>query len=581
MHPNTTYRSCFISTIAASLLLATGAMGQVQIDLGQHQTLYPNGYEGMSYFPDEPISILPIKPVSILSVDTKKTVLLQGNSIETAKKIRDVLLPAGKKGFDKDYAGITSIAVSPKTKRILAMYHAEGYVGGEVEYSPLKRTYQSVGLALADPKELKFRKVGQILSASVKRDDMKSTEDNQGLGDAMFLENATGDYFYAYFTDLTRKANSPAKYPQFPDSPPVVIGMARSRIDDDARPGSWKKYHDGRFDEEGLGGLEGIVVRPPLAFPSGVYGPHVTFVKSLNKYVMTCCVGAYADHEKQVAEQSGIYFTESDDGIHWADVKQLFVGHVGPYVGRVFVSHPRLLIEKEAGGEATGWLLYCYSDNWGTQPPQKPHYLCRRSVRLSLGKNVGGQAASKDEKAGLADRLKGSRWTNSNKSVFEWTTDGRLLHNNKERQWRVLDDSRVEITFDPMHKDIIQFDDALTRFTQKIRGGPDTFEGKRADASSATVSAPASSQPLAQRLKGTKWMRDGQPNNTFEWKQDGGLVQNGGNRKWKVLDDGSVEIRVPGKSGDRVDRWEFRGDMNTALQHGDGGKWKSEWIRVP
>jgi len=569
-----------ITTCAALILFASASMGQVQIDLGQHQTLYPNGYEGMSYFPDEPISILPIRPFSLLLVDTKKTVLLQGSSLETARRVRDVLLPAGKKAFDKDYAGVTSVAVSPKSKRILAMYHAEENAGGEVGYSPLKRTYQSVGLAIADPKELKFRKVGQILTASVGRDDMKSTEDNQGLGDAMFLENAKGDYYYAYFTDLTRKPNSPAKYPQFPDSPPVVISMARSPVADDGKPGSWNKLHDGRFDEEGLGGLEGIVVRPPLAFPSGVYGPHVTFVKSLNKYVMLCCVGAYADHEKQVAEQSGIYFTESDDGIHWADVKQLFAGHVGPYVGRVFVSHPRLLIEKEAGGEATGWLLYCYSDNWGTQPPQQPHYLCRRSVRLTLSKSVAAKPAVAGPSAGIADRLKGTKWTNSNKSTFEWTPDGRLLHNNRERQWRVIDQSRVEFTIDPSHKDTIQFDDSLTRFTQKIRGGPDTFEGKRVDTGSPTVSAPASTGSLAERLKGTKWIREGQPNNVFEWKHDGGLIQNGGNRKWKVLDDRSVEIRVPGTSGERVDRWEFRGDMKSALQHGDGGKWKSEWQRL-
>jgi len=82
---------------------------------------------------------------------------------------------------------------------------------------------------------------------------------------------------------------------------------------------------------------------------------------------------------------------------------------------------------------------------------------------------------------------------------------------------------------------------------------------------------------LADRLKGTKWTRDGQPNNVFEWTNDGRLLQNGGNRKWTVLNDQSVEIRVPGKGGERVDRWVFADDLKTVVQHGDGGKWKSTW----
>jgi hypothetical protein len=81
---------------------------------------------------------------------------------------------------------------------------------------------------------------------------------------------------------------------------------------------------------------------------------------------------------------------------------------------------------------------------------------------------------------------------------------------------------------------------------------------------------------LADRLKGTKWIRDGQPNNVFEWTNDGRLLQNGGDRKWKVLDDKSAEVRV----GERVDRWVFADDLKTVVQHGDGGKWKSTWVRA-
>jgi hypothetical protein len=82
-------------------------------------------------------------------------------------------------------------------------------------------------------------------------------------------------------------------------------------------------------------------------------------------------------------------------------------------------------------------------------------------------------------------------------------------------------------------------------------------------------------QSLADRLKGTKWIREGQPNNVFQWTNDGRLLQNGGDRKWKVLDDKSAEVRV----GERVDRWVFADDLKTVVQHGDCGKWKSTWKR--
>lgn len=68
---------------------------------------------------------------------------------------------------------------------------------------------------------------------------------------------------------------------------------------------------------------------------------------------------------------------------------------------------------------------------------------------------------------------------NSNNVTFEWTKDGRFLHNGKERNWRFLRDQTLEVIFADDHRDQLVFDDELTTFKQLIRGGPDQFEGRR------------------------------------------------------------------------------------------------------
>lgn len=346
-------------------------MAQIQLTVGPHQQVMESRPDGLQYFPDEPISILSRRPAAYLVVSGTKTVLLQGNTFETARVVRDVLLPGQPTEFDANYAGITSV-VFDKNKTILAMYHAEDHVGGKVSYTQVNRAYWSVGLAAAKAGDPVFSKLGQVLSASVKKENMKPSEDHQGIGDATWIEDASGMHYFAYFTDLTRK----------PTHPYACIGMARCSIDSGGKPGSWKKYYNGRFEEPGLGGLESPVVKPPSAFPSDVFAPHVTYLPTAKKYVMTCNVMAYSDHEKQVASLGGIYYALSDDGIVWEEPQKLVVGHPVPYVGRIYLAHPRLLIESEEKNRASGWLLYCYSENWGVEAPHKPHYLCRRKVRI-------------------------------------------------------------------------------------------------------------------------------------------------------------------------------------------------------
>ncbi len=100
-------------------------------------------------------------------------------------------------------------------------------------------------------------------------------------------------------------------------------------------------------------------------------------------------------------------------------------------------------------------------------------------LRVGWDQPASGSVSSPNTD-GLNNRLRGTTWINTNNATFEWTNDGRLLHNGKERQWRALDGSSVEVTFDPTKKATLTFDKNLTHFDQPIGDGK-KFEGRRVD----------------------------------------------------------------------------------------------------
>jgi cellulase (glycosyl hydrolase family 5) len=109
---------------------------------------------------------------------------------------------------------------------------------------------------------------------------------------------------------------------------------------------------------------------------------------------------------------------------------------------------------------------------WMRQSPTNDISSKRISSRRTSSKRDGGRD--------LTAALSGTRWVNSNNVTFEWTKNGRFLHNGNERwKWKVLDGNRGQVIFGPTHVDTLVFDDGLTTFKQLIRGGPHSFVGRR------------------------------------------------------------------------------------------------------
>jgi len=345
-----------------------------EINLGGHQVVFPAGYRGLNYFPDEPIAIIRQQPFAFLMTAGNATYLMAGNSLRTAVPMDKVLVPGGPASFDNGYAGASSAYLDEKRGELLVFYHAEDHEGMPmVSYNKaIHGAYWSVGLAVGHKDSKRLTKVGQILRASVKKAEV--TSEHQGIGDVCVIPDASQTYLYAYFTDLTRKKG--------PFASNAKIGMARCKIDDRGRPGKWMKYYNGDFTEPGLGGMEGTVVFPPL-LNSDVFAPHVSYVPAFKAYLMVCNVMVYSDHQKPQAKEGGIYYCYSKDGIRWSEPKRLVVGHPVPYQNLEYIAHPRLLLNQEKDSAVSGLLLYCYSPHWGTTPPQSPHSLASRSITFT------------------------------------------------------------------------------------------------------------------------------------------------------------------------------------------------------
>ena len=472
---------------------SAGQGTSISVEVGPHEVVLKAGHEGMDYFSDEPISILSHSPLSFLVVNSRETVLLEGDSFHASHRIRDLLKPAGGEAFDKDYAGITSVVWCNTRKVWLALYHAEYYVGGPITYAPVSRAYWTVGLAEISSDRQRCQRLGQVLAPQRTKESMRPEEDHLGLADAAFVASSDGEWYYAYYFPFNCRPENPKTAKHFPNEK-GFLSMARSKASDGGRPGTWRKFHNNDFREPGLGGVDGVLVRPPKHFPADLHAPHVVYVSSLQKYLLASNVMAYADFKQDNAVNSGVYFSFSDNGIEWAEPRQLIRGHSIPYVGKEYISHPRFVVDPEqpqpSSNVVKGWIYYAYSENWGLRPQYTPHYLCRRPITITASK-----AASLSDRAvagssgrltdlhvdGLSDRLKGTKWTNTNNVTFEWTNDGRLLHRGNERQWKPSGDDRVEVVFGKDHVDVIVFDESLKTFKQLIKGGPSSMNGRRVD----------------------------------------------------------------------------------------------------
>ncbi len=120
-------------------------------------------------------------------------------------------------------------------------------------------------------------------------------------------------------------------------------------------------------------------------------------------------------------------------------------------------------------------------------PVKKTPEQVKEKSQKQDGKNIGDKsdpvkktqpAISEKE---LAKKLAGTKWVNSTGASYEWTPDGRFLHNGNERQWKIADKQKVQIFLRPGDASwdaTLIFNESFTEFEQRFTGSQDSFRGK-------------------------------------------------------------------------------------------------------
>lgn len=367
-------------TLLTALLLAPlaalyAADRPVRVELGPPETVLADQALGLRYFPDGRMAVVRTNPdcCVILSAGVS-SFRLDGPAMGQFIKATKVLDKGAPGQFDNGYAGINA-TVQATPGELLAFYHAEDQEGMKTVGNGIPGFYCSVALAVSSDNGATFVKRGQILTGQRAKDPTGPAD--QGVGEPWVMAEPKGEFLYAYYTSHERV-----------EGRGVQICMARCPMADARQPGAWKKFYGGGFTEPGLGGKDTPVVTSGQPSADALF-PHVSFLPALRQFMLTFCLNAWREGAKP--EQSGFYVAFSDDGIHWPRqrMQQLWKVPVIAANGREVAWHPTFILE---GDTATGgWLYYGYSENWGYEPPHKPHYLVRRRLTVAVDNNSEGR----------------------------------------------------------------------------------------------------------------------------------------------------------------------------------------------
>ncbi len=264
------------------------------------------------------------------------------------EKATEVIGPSGE-GFDRDYAAPGSVLPGKNDGELLMFYHGENH-----PYAPNFFPFGAgIGLAVSTDGGFTWERKGQIIQG---KNDKQMETRPYGAGQPSVL--VKDGHLHIYYIDWNG---------QDPDS----IHLARAPIDSDGMPGAWKKYNNGDFSEDGLGGQSSPVILPS---EGGDYSalPGVSFNSFLNKYMSV------------FESKDGFYMTTSVDGIEWLPSQKLLgvqTANTGPEIGDTWNSNPTLWSPNKSNDRETdaNMLLVYSQGKW----QQKPHSMKTRTIQLS------------------------------------------------------------------------------------------------------------------------------------------------------------------------------------------------------
>jgi hypothetical protein len=311
---------------------------------GKQTTVIPANKHGLQFFPDAPISIISTSPPTFLmavGVTNSKgvvgTYLMKGKTFETAKPVGISVRPSGRTDtYDETCTGVGGIYLDKQNKQILAFMNCENATEYPSPTTPY-RFYATCGLAISKDGGNTFQKVGPFLTGRLEDSNWKGAA--QGNAMPSVCVDHTGQWLYAYYTEHSREN------PATGQTRSVITCMARSKVKDGGKPGTWFKYYEGSFGEPGLGGKDTEV--------ADCWAAHVTYIPEIKKYIM-------------MGLRDGICYFSSDDGVNWSEKRELMGEHclrIPENKNEPVYNTPSLIIESAKETEAKGTLFYGFTPN--------------------------------------------------------------------------------------------------------------------------------------------------------------------------------------------------------------------------
>jgi hypothetical protein len=356
------FRLSLVITVA--LLLGLSSCSTISSDpskstaaLGPQVEILPAGWNGIPWFPDQATVVYEYEPVyKLFMAGGDASLLLEGSDLTNLTNSR-ILFSKGSFGeIDNSYAGICGFYKDPVSNIIYGFYHAEDREG-MVQYDPtLPPYYGSTAAAVSTNDCLTWEKKGRILkSFHEKTWSYSSNQNDRGIGEPSFIKSKDGQYLYAYYTDHSYMD-------ELNNWRSTGANMARASLSSDlSDPANWFKYHDGNFDQPGIGGYDSMVIDPfQISANGGAASPHVNYSAALGKFVMVINFLEFGELQSQNYQISGTYFSYSDDGISWAKPVQIMKHLCIPRAGQSSAWMASIIWDKDSSTK--GWLVYAFTD---------------------------------------------------------------------------------------------------------------------------------------------------------------------------------------------------------------------------
>ena len=249
---------------------------------------------------------------------------------------------------------LANVYLNPKNGHILGFFHTEWTLqtkGG---------AYFRFGLGISKDGGKTFQWCGHILATHLSYETWLKhwrgvkkggpfAWSNVGLANYVVKDG----YFYLYYTDTE-------------DHPATLVqgtAVARAKVEDvlaaaeNLQAASWKKYHQGQWNEGGISGKFTPLNIKPLGFLHGdsAYNSH------LDRFVLVTRLGKYDDTPPEApSKSSSILLSFSKDGIHWSDWQVMHEdNHLHDYPSIVSMGDDNEVVGKSF------WVYYkyCFSNS--------------------------------------------------------------------------------------------------------------------------------------------------------------------------------------------------------------------------